>query len=242
MTQTIKTRKPRSKSINTFAPVGETFPLPGHDRYVIDSEGTIWRTVGTGSPLGRKLQYSQLPSGHFLTCVDGKSVKRAHAVWIYHNRQPIPDGKWIDHIDGNPSNDNPENLRVVTRSENNRNRKLHVNNTSGLTGVCWCKKTEKWIVHISLDGTLTHLGRFSNRFAAYAQYTRAAKRHFQEFRRVQFIDPIAINAKEFIEYRLKTLELGQTGEDGFAPILSVPAIPFETVPTSYKIRLNEVAL
>lgn len=42
------------------------------------------------------------------------------AVWEYHNG-PIPERLVIDHIDRNPDNNQIENLRLVTQSENNLN-------------------------------------------------------------------------------------------------------------------------
>lgn len=42
------------------------------------------------------------------------------AVWEYHNGK-IPAGMVIDHIDRNPDNNQIENLRLVTMSENNKN-------------------------------------------------------------------------------------------------------------------------
>ena len=40
----------------------------------------------------------------------------------------------IDHIDGNPWNNTVENLRIVTKTINQRNRKKYSNNTSGVNG------------------------------------------------------------------------------------------------------------
>ena len=42
------------------------------------------------------------------------------AVWEYHNGK-IPNGLVIDHIDRNTNNNQIENLRCVTQSENNKN-------------------------------------------------------------------------------------------------------------------------
>ena len=41
-------------------------------------------------------------------------------VWIYHNGE-IPSGLLIDHIDRNKDNNQIENLRLATQSENNKN-------------------------------------------------------------------------------------------------------------------------
>lgn len=41
----------------------------------------------------------------------------------------------IDHLDGNPFNNNIKNLALKTTADNTRNRRQHGNNTSGLVGV-----------------------------------------------------------------------------------------------------------
>ena len=61
-------------------------------------------------------------------------------------------GRWpddlIDHIDGNKENNKWENLRPVTRAENNANRARMANNTSGAVGVHWDKKCDRWVSKI----------------------------------------------------------------------------------------------
>lgn len=49
----------------------------------------------------------------------------------------IPEDYFIDHIDGNKQNNSLENLRVVTRSVNNRNQGMYKNNNTGMTGVSY---------------------------------------------------------------------------------------------------------
>lgn len=45
------------------------------------------------------------------------------------------EGKFVDHINGNYSDNRIENLRVVEHSVNCRNQKKRINNTTGHTGV-----------------------------------------------------------------------------------------------------------
>lgn len=59
----------------------------------------------------------------------------------------FPDGE-IDHINRDPSDNRLENLRVCTRSENNRNRRTYSTNTSGHKGVWLDKKAHKWQVRV----------------------------------------------------------------------------------------------
>ncbi len=57
---------------------------------------------------------------------------------------PSPDEKsCIDNIDNDKSNNNIANLRWATHSENNQNRTMMSNNTSGVKGVIWDKRSNK---------------------------------------------------------------------------------------------------
>jgi hypothetical protein len=67
---------------------------------------------------------------------------------------------YIDHIDGNGLNNRIENLRDVPQAENCKNRKKQKNNTSGHTGVKWCKG--RWQVQIRVSGDEVYIGRFTN--------------------------------------------------------------------------------
>jgi hypothetical protein len=56
----------------------------------------------------------------------------------------IPEGKEVDHINGDKQDNRLENLRLVTRQENMRNAKKSNANTSGCTGITWSKAAGKW--------------------------------------------------------------------------------------------------
>lgn len=80
-------------------------------------------------------------------------------IWTMVNGE-IPDGMEIDHSDGNGLNNSIDNLRLVTKRENNLNRPKSSRNTSGVTGVSWNNRDGKWVAHIGLNGNIKHLGYF----------------------------------------------------------------------------------
>lgn len=75
-------------------------------------------------------------------------------------------GEWpeqIDHINHITNDNRIINLRSVTNQENHKNRSMHKKNTSGITGVCRDKATEKWRAQICANGKVVYLGEFTNK-------------------------------------------------------------------------------
>ena len=87
----------------------------------------------------------------------------------------------IDHIDRNGLNNQRNNLRDSTRSQNNANRGLNKNNTSGYKGVCWNKQKQKWHARIRVNYKYVQLGLFDNIKDAARAYNKAALKYFGEF-------------------------------------------------------------
>ncbi len=72
-----------------------------------------------------------------------RSCYKAHRIiWELFNG-PIPPDKIIDHIDGNKSNNEIGNLRLVSEKQNATNARKYANNTSGVTGVYFDTKTDR---------------------------------------------------------------------------------------------------
>ena len=78
-------------------------------------------------------------------------------VWTYHSNEPVA---FIDHINNNRLDNRIENLRAVTRSQNCMNSRQRSDNTSGIKGVHWDNKKEKWIARVGLNNKKYYLGAF----------------------------------------------------------------------------------
>ncbi len=72
----------------------------------------------------------------------------------------------VDHIDRNPANNTIENLRASTFAENAWNMNTPKTNTSGVMGVHWDKRREKWMAYMRHNGKRKHLGYYSEFDAA----------------------------------------------------------------------------
>lgn len=59
---------------------------------------------------------------------------------------------FIDHIDGNKTNNSRSNLRLSNVSDNSRNIKKRTDLTSQFMGVCFDKKSNKWKMKIKISG------------------------------------------------------------------------------------------
>lgn len=95
-------------------------------------------------------------------------------IWLYVHGH-FPDE--IDHINGNGLDNRLINLRDVSGHENSRNARKYVNNTSGHTGVSWCKSSVKWEAYIKVSGRKIHLGYFANKQDAIDARAKASKEY-----------------------------------------------------------------
>lgn len=99
--------------------------------------------------------------------LNGKSIMM-HAFII-----KTPKGSDTDHIDGDGLNNQRNNLRACSHSENVKNKGKYKNNTSGFKGVLWDKVERKWKAEIRVDKKKKYLGRFCKKEDAYMAYCKA---------------------------------------------------------------------
>lgn len=89
----------------------------------------------------------------------------------------------VDHIDGNPCNNRKSNLRICTQNNNAKNKRLLDSNKSGVTGVIWYDKRNKWMSYITVNRKRIHLGYFINKEDAIKAREKAELKYFGEFSR-----------------------------------------------------------
>lgn len=83
----------------------------------------------------------------------------------------------VDHINRNGLDNRASNLRVVTRAENNQNRRgAQRNSKSQIRGVYWHKASGKWAAQIKFNSKTTHLGTYVNKEDAISAVKEARKR------------------------------------------------------------------
>ena len=84
--------------------------------------------------------------------------------WDHKNRDNTLDYRW-------------SNLRPASISEQNQNRGMQKNNTSGFKGVCWNKKTKKWQAYIYVDCKQIYLGLFEQKEDAIKARLEAERKY-----------------------------------------------------------------
>jgi hypothetical protein len=111
-----------------------------------------------------------------------KYGNKYYAVRTY-NKRPIqmhrvimktPLNLVVDHLDGNPLNNQKSNLRNCTASDNAQN----IRNRDGYQGVHWCSTHHKYLCYISIKGKSIHLGYFITEEAAALAYNEAALKYY----------------------------------------------------------------
>jgi hypothetical protein len=81
----------------------------------------------------------------------------------------------VDHINGDTLDNRRGNLRVVTRSQNAFNAKVHRDNKTGFKGVYFDKQTGLYRAQIMAEGKRVSLGRYATPEEAAEAYDKACR-------------------------------------------------------------------
>jgi len=121
--------------------------------------------------------HSQKIKNKFYACRRGSErlMQRESRILMHRQIMCASPDVIIDHIDGDTLNNCRENLRRCNASQNCCNRKMNKNNTTGLRGVYWNKKLNKWNASITKNKHLIHIGYFETKEEAGRARDKKAK-------------------------------------------------------------------
>lgn len=138
------------------------------------STGTfIWRERGRGhfsstrahnawnaKFSGRQALASINSSGYLYGSILGEPYFAHRVAWaMFFDITPYDE---IDHINRNPLDNRIENLRLATRSMNERNKPVRRDSASQIRGVAYDARYSTWQASIKIGGRKVHLGSFRN--------------------------------------------------------------------------------
>jgi hypothetical protein len=110
--------------------------------------------------------------GYITIGVDGQIYKAHRLAWLYMTGNwPI---KFIDHINGQKSDNRFENLREVCEDGNAQNiRKPNKRNKSGFLGVI--RFQNKWRANITVNGKTRRIGDYNTPEEAHQAYLKSKR-------------------------------------------------------------------
>lgn len=89
----------------------------------------------------------------------------------------------IDHINGNTIDNRKSNLRICNHCDNMKNQTKRKTNTSGIVGVYWDRKRNKWVATLKFNGKSVLHKRFDKKEEAIQARKEAEAKYFGEFAR-----------------------------------------------------------
>ena len=154
--------------------------IDGFPKYQVSNFGKV-KNITTD----RILKGSKNNKGYFfvtLSNCEDTSHKLIHRLVANAFLENPEDKKCVDHQDRDRTNNNVNNLRFATYTENNQNVSIRYNNKSGVIGVSFNTKDKKWRATICVNGNDIYLGSFTEKDDAIRARQEAEILHFGEFR------------------------------------------------------------
>lgn len=109
---------------------------------------------------GKRVDTLNTQSGYMQLRLGNRMYRAHRIVWFLHYGEQPPE--YIDHINGDRTDNRPENLRKACHHTNLANAKRSTRNTSGVKGVHWAKNHNKWVAKVGFKGKQRIAGYFDD--------------------------------------------------------------------------------
>ena len=152
----------------------------GYINYQVSNLGRV-RNITTGRIM--KLMIDSSTGYHKLNRSEKTQIKRRAHVLVARELVDNPrENKYVDHIYRNRLSNIASNLRWVTHQQNLMNQTKRTTPTSSrYKGVCFDKRSQKWLAYIQKDGKVKNLGYFDNQEDAARASNAKASEIFGEY-------------------------------------------------------------
>jgi hypothetical protein len=153
--------------------------IEGYDNYEISDHGNV-RNKKTGRIL------ALIINCYGYCCVNLCQDKKrklfyVHRLVAFTFLENHDNKREVDHINHETQNNTVNNLRWATSSQNQHNKKISSNNSSGFKGICFHKLKQKWYARIILNYKSIHIGYFDELSDAEMAIKEARERLHGEY-------------------------------------------------------------
>lgn len=122
-------------------------------------------------------------NGYLQIRFDGKGYRYHRIAWALHHGED-PGDSLIDHADGDPLNNRISNLRLATRTDNQRNSKRH-EGARWPKGVKLVRSRQRFIAQIRVNGRRLQSPYYRTPEEAHEAYRAMALEHHGDFARFE---------------------------------------------------------
>jgi hypothetical protein len=160
--------------------------IDGYRNYEVSWWGRV-RNIDTG----RILKPGAGGGGYLFVRLSKNGIVQNHRIHKLVAREWVPNPgqkRCVDHIDGSRTNNNWENLRYATSSENGMNAKHRTDGSSVYKGVNYQTQAKKWKAQIGFNRQRIYLGIFPSEREAAEAYNTAAREQYGEYAKLNIFE------------------------------------------------------
>jgi hypothetical protein len=153
--------------------------IRGYENYMISDYGRVFSIKRN-----KFLKPFRDSQGYYMVVLYNNCIRKTiaiHRLVGLHFLENHENKKCIDHINNIRTDNRLENLRWSSYSENSHNAKISNRNTSGVKGITFDKKWNKYRVLIMINNKQKHIGGFKTLEEAKEARQQKANELFKEF-------------------------------------------------------------